>query len=270
MDFTPSPSPAAPARSKSEPDLFFPSSDSEDDRDIIDDIKPTTLAEKRIPSPTQFDACNAPLKPSRSRSPPTNTNGHAKGHKSVKSQDSDIVSIEIPTSSSTNGAGPSRPLKRPSPPSRASSFQVPSAFSGGYLGEFVCEGWSLSKGKGYCTPGSKIVFERPKPKAVQEEKKFFSNTKGEKAGPAKLVGGKVVNARPKQVTLGAMMAKKAAPPPPAKKGGKSTVDSIIRFRNDRGFEVGRLSVTEASFLVHLLDTDVSECCPFCARTQAYT
>jgi DNA repair protein RAD5 len=73
-----------------------------------------------------------------------------------------------------------------------------------------------------------------------------------------LVGGKVVNARPKQVTLGAMMAKKAAPPPPAKKGGKSTVDSIIRFRNDRGFEVGRLSVTEASFLVHLLDTDISE------------
>jgi DNA repair protein RAD5 len=91
---------------------------------------------------------------------------------------------------------------------------------------------------------------------MQEERKALA--KGEKAGPAKLVGGKVVNGRPKQVTLGAMMAKKAAPPPTKKAVGKSPVDSIIRFRNDRGFEVGRLSVSEAGFLVHLLDTDISE------------
>jgi DNA repair protein RAD5 len=245
MQFTPSPSPAAPTRQKSEPDLFFPSSDSEDDRDDIMDIKPTTVAEKRIPSPALR---------SRSRTPPSN--GHLKGHKSIKSQDSDIIPIDQPSSSSanTNGAGPSRPLKRPSPGSRTSSFQVPSSFTGGYLGEFVCEGWSLSKGKGYCTPGSKIVFERPKAKAaVSQEKGSFGK------GPAKLVGGKVVNGKTKQVTLGSMMAKKAAPAPPAKKAGaKPTVDSVIRFRNDRGFEVGRLSVTEATFLVHLLDTDISK------------
>jgi DNA repair protein RAD5 len=36
------------------------------------------------------------------------------------------------------------------------------------------------------------------------------------------------------------------------------VDQIIRFRNDRGFEVGRLSVSEAGFLVHLLDTGISQ------------
>jgi DNA repair protein RAD5 len=236
MQFTPSPSPAAPTRQKSEPDLFFPSSDSEDDRDDIMDIKPTTVAEKRIPSPALR---------SRSRTPPTN--GHIKGHKSIKSQDSDIVPIDQPSSSNTNtnGAGPSRPLKRPSPGSRSSSFQVPSSFTGGYLGEFV---------KGYCTPGSKIVFERPKAKAaVSQEKGSFGK------GPAKLVGGKVVNGKTKQITLGSMMAKKAAPAPPAKKAGaKPTVDSVIRFRNDRGFEVGRLSVTEASFLVHLLDTDISK------------
>jgi DNA repair protein RAD5 len=206
------------------------------------DIKPSTVAEKRIPSP----ALRA------SRSPPA-----VKGHKSIKSQDSDIVPLDQPEPFSTNGAGPSRPLKRPSPESRSSSFQVPSSFTGGYLGEFVCEGWSLSKGKGYCTPGSKIVFERPKTKAaVAQEKGLFGK------GPAKLVGGKVVNAKTKQVTLGSMMAKKAAPPAaPPKKGGKPTVDSVIRFRNERGFEVGRLSVTEASFLVHLLDTDISKLPP---------
>lgn len=67
----------------------------------------------------------------------------------------------------------------------------------------------------------------------------------------------MVNGKAKQTTLGAMMAKKASPAPTTKKpGAKPTVDSIIRFRNDRGFEVGRLSVTEAGFLVHLLDTDI--------------
>jgi DNA repair protein RAD5 len=161
---------------------------------------------------------------------------------------------------SSNGAGPSRSLKRPSPPSRASSFQVPAAFTGGYLGEFVCEGWSLSKGKGYCTPGSKIVFERPKVAKAPAQEDVKPAGKVEKAGPGKLVGGKMVhaNGKSKQITLGAMMAKKAPAAPTKKAGGKNTVDSIIRFRNDRGFEVGRLSVTEAGFLVHLLDTDISE------------
>jgi DNA repair protein RAD5 len=182
----------------------------------------------------------------------------------MKSQDSDIVPLDVPSStlaaSSSNGAGPSRHLKRPSPPSRASSYHVPAAFTGGYLGEFVCEGWSLSKGKGYCTPGSKIVFERPKPAKTATQDDSKPAGKMEKAGPGKLVGGKMVHSgKAKQVTLGAMMAKKAAPTPAKKAGGtKNTVDSIIRFRNDRGFEVGRLSVTEAGFLVHLLDTDISE------------
>lgn len=258
MQFSPSPSPApAITRQKSEPDLFFPSSDSEEDRD---DIKPSTEAEHRLPSPflSKVPKSSAPI--SRSRTPlfeeiESNGHGHERGHKSMKSQDSDIVPIEQPPSS-TSVAGPSRSLKRPSPPSRVSSFQVPDSFSGGYLGEFVCEGWSLSKGKGYCTPGSKIVFERPKA-AKTATNDVKPAAKGEKMGPGKLVGGKMVNnPKGKQMTLGAMMAKKATPPPTKKPGAKSTVDSIIRFRNDRGFEVGRLSVTEASFLVHLLDTDI--------------
>lgn len=262
---TPSPSPSpAISRQKSEPDLFFPSSDSEDEADQVN-YKPSTEAEHRLPSPSNSKQLNGSASGSRSRTPLftdagelgslANGNGNARGHKSMRSQDSDIIPVDPPPSSSTNGAGPSRSLKRPSPPSRASSFQVPDSFSGGYLGEFVCEGWSLSKGKGYCTPGSKIVFERPKAKAAPAESKTIVG-KGEKVAPGKLVGGKMVNAKGKQMTLGAMMAKKAPPAPTKKPGAKPTVDSVIRFRNDRGFEVGRLSVTEAGFLVHLLDTDI--------------
>jgi hypothetical protein len=72
----------------------------------------------------------------------------------------------------------------------------------------------LSKGKGYCSNGSRIEFERPKPAKVTNDQSPFEKSK-EKLGPTKLVGGKVVTAKGKpgggkQVTLGAMMAKKAA------------------------------------------------------------
>jgi DNA repair protein RAD5 len=231
MQFSPSPSPSpAIARQKSEPDLFFPSSDSEDDRD---EVKPSTEAEHRLPSPSSSKVLNGSAPGSRSRTPlfdDGESNGHVKGHKSMRSQDSDIIPLDqAPSSASV--AGPSRSLKRPSPPSRAPSFQVPESFSGGYLGEFVCEGWSLSKGKGYCTPGSKIVFERPKAaKVVSNDVRPAG--KVERFGPGKLVGGKMVNnPKGKQMTLGAMMAKKATPPPTRKPGAKPTVDSIIRFRN---------------------------------------
>lgn len=263
MQTTPSPSPSpAISRQKSESDLFFPSSDSEEEPDR-DGLKPSTEAEHRMPSPSGSKAFNGSASGSRPRSPLfadsgetlVNGNHSGRGHKSTKSQDSDIIAVDPPPSSKTVEAGPSRSLKRPSPPSRASSFQVPEGFSGGYLGEFVCEGWSLSKGKGYCSPGSKIVFERPKAKSAPPEPKTTIG-KGEKVGPGKLVGGKMVNSKGKQMTLGSMMSKKPSPAPSKKSGTKPTVDSVIRFRNDRGFEVGRLSVTEASFLVHLLDTDI--------------
>jgi DNA repair protein RAD5 len=152
---------------------------------------------------------------------------------------------------------------------------------GGYLGEFVCEGWSLSKGKGYCSPGSKIFFERPKPaKVVEDDARALARSK-ETIGPARLVNGKIVHAKGKpvagkQMTLGSMgLGKRTATAvstgagrreisnadhvqPPKKGPAKPQVDQIIRFRNERGFEVGRLSVTQAGFLVHLLDTSISK------------
>ncbi|GMK59160.1 hypothetical protein CspeluHIS016_0701750 [Cutaneotrichosporon spelunceum] len=148
-------------------------------------------------------------------------------------------------------AGPSRSAKRPASQARST---VRPGFKRGYLGEFVCEGWSLSKGKGYCSPGSKLVFERPKAKAASAT---IGPDSSAKLGPARLVNGKVVHAKAKiggkQMTLGAMM-KKA----PTKKAVANKVDQVVRFRNERGFEVGRLSVAEAGFLVNLLDTGVIE------------
>ena len=199
------------------------------------------------------------------------------------SQDSDIAIIDAPTgtsrrsspplpasslliASSNSVAGPSR--KRPTPSRNASSStsvpraaRIPAGFTGGYLGEFVCEGWSLSKGKGYCSPGSKIVFERPKAKDSAAEEKRMAERHEKKAGPARLVNGKMVHAKGnkagKQMTIGSMLKKSSPAPSIGKKSEKKPVDQIIRFRNDRGFEVGRLSVSEAGFLVHLLDTDIS-------------
>jgi DNA repair protein RAD5 len=237
-----------------EEDLFFPASDEE--QDAVE----TTGATKAAEDPLFF--------------PP--------------SQDSDIAIIDAPSTSHgsspplglaassliapsiDNIAGPSR--KRPTPSRNASyassstsvprTTRIPPGFAGGYLGEFVCEGWSLSKGKGYCSPGARIVFERPKAKDTAAEERRMAERHEKKSGPARLVNGKMVHAKGakagKQMTIGSMLKKSSPAPSAGKKADKKPVDQIIRFRNERGFEVGRLSVNEAGFLVHLLDTDISE------------
>ncbi|EIW70729.1 hypothetical protein TREMEDRAFT_43337 [Tremella mesenterica DSM 1558] len=241
------PSPTSRPRTPgSEPDLFFPSSDSEDDIQF-DTSEPSS---RPVTHPTSSSV------PQHLSSFPSNrSNGN---HHLPSSQDSDIVIVDDPPLFPSSAAGPSS-LKRSSP-ARSPSSRIPSHFVRGYLGEFVCEGWSLSKGKGYCSPGSKVIFERPKPiKVGEDDSRALANNK-EKVGPARLVNGKVVHAKikpaaSKQITLGAMMKKPSMGT--NKKGPtKPVVDQIIRFRNERGFEIGRLSVTEAGFLVHLLDTGV--------------
>ncbi|OCF60506.1 DNA repair protein RAD5 [Kwoniella mangroviensis CBS 10435] len=237
---------------RSSPDLFFPVSDSEEEEDVI-------TASGALAGPSS-SAINPPSTATSSRA--NGQSGHNNRSKQSQevfgSQNSDDI-IALDDIKPSNGASPSK-FKRTfsaSPPIAGSSS--PNGFEQGYLGEFVCEGWSLSKGKGYCSPGSKVIFERPKPKAqVEESRNSIRDTKG----PARLVNGKVVGAKGKsiggkQVTLGSMMSKKTTPVPPKKSNTKPVVDSIIRFRNDRGF-VGRLSVQEAGFLTHLLDTGVIE------------
>lgn len=115
-----------------------------------------------------------------------------------------VTSSPLPPSSS---AGPSKPTKRSTSSSQTHSSVRP-GFTRGYLGEFVCEGWSLSKGKGYCSPGSRVIFERPK--AKKGDNPVGPDTSA-KLGPARLVNGKVVHAKAKiggkQMTLGAMIKK---------------------------------------------------------------
>jgi DNA repair protein RAD5 len=180
-----------------------------------------------------------------------------------ESDEDDILPVTAGPSRPSSGA-PSRPpastsqsklnlkaeKRKPVSSSQAektlSQSSVRPDFVRGYLGEFVCEGWSLSKGKGYCSPGSKIVFERPKPKTAHPPPTAGSS----KAGPAKLVNGKIVNAKKPiggtQMKLSAMIGKKPPPPvslpdtfcssrQPPKKPAKAKVDQIIRFRNERGF-----------------------------------
>ncbi|WWD17390.1 hypothetical protein CI109_101831 [Kwoniella shandongensis] len=243
---------------KSSPDLFFPVSDSEEENEA-----PVVRSSATIAGPS-----SSSVKKENGSSSTFVSNGildmDAKDEPQLffGSQNSDdIVPLDIKPPPPPSSAGPSSTRKRlmsQSPPS-----SIPQNFEAGYLGEFVCEGWSLSKGKGYCQPGSKVVFERPKPqKVITEEDARAAARSKEKAGPARLVNGKVVGAKAKpiagkQMTLGSMMGKKGAATPARKPPGKPVVDQIIRFRNERGF-VGRLSVQEAGFLTHLLDTGVIE------------
>ncbi len=193
---------------KSEPDLFFPASDSEEEDDVIpiDQPSSTTLA-----GPS---SCSTAIKGDGSHSSlAKNGSNHSNGDSKplIGSQGSDIIPLDsTPSLTIPSQAGPST-HKRPSP-AHSPSTTIPSSFASGYLGEFVCEGWSLSKGKGYCLPGSKVIFERPKPAKGAEDNTRSIN----KVGPARLVNGKVVNAKGKvgangkQVKLGALGVGKKA------------------------------------------------------------
>ncbi|BEI81856.1 hypothetical protein CcaverHIS002_0210160 [Cutaneotrichosporon cavernicola] len=238
--------------SPSKRNLFFPASDSESEGEVeVVDAPQSDAPSARkealfIPDDDDDDIVATGSAPARSSPGPSS---------SRPASSSRLPSSAMqPSSPLPPSAGPSRRTKRPASQEQST---VRPGFVRGYLGEFVCEGWSLSKGKGYCSPGSKIVFERPKAKAASTTVGPDSSAK---LGPARLVNGKVVHAKAKiggkQMTLGAMMKK--APPPNTKKAAAKKIDQVVRFRNERGFEVGRLSVAEAGFLVNLLDTGVIE------------
>lgn len=203
---SPSPSPAPMSRPTSEPDLFFPSSDSEGEEEIKPVFQKSTNGSQKVD--VRSETGSSPVLGSK------DTNGHAASASSLFNEvDQDIIAID---EKPIIQAGPSSSSSRKRPSlSRSPSKSIPPDFRGGYLGEFVCEGWSLSKGKGYCVPGSKIVFERPKAPKVLDDGGISALARSkEKIGPAKLINGKIVHAKGKavtgkQMTLGAMgMGKK--------------------------------------------------------------
>lgn len=171
----------------SKSDLFFPAESDEEEEEF------------------QF----VPAGPSSQSSPRKTSRSSSAKESLFIPEDDDVVAVGGSTSSPQPSGSKRKEMEPASSPPESG---IRPGFTRGYLGEFVCEGWSLSKGKGYCSPGSKIVFERPNQK--QNAKK---NDDGhQKIGPARLVNGKMVQAKSKiggkQMSLKSMMAKK---PPPA-------------------------------------------------------
>jgi len=209
--------------SKSEPDLFFPVSDDEEGDEPEPVTTATVASDARQPLPLISSWGESETKPHHDKSDASAP--------LLGSQNSDIIPLSPPRSDLHDPSRVAGPSRKRSSASRSPSPQVPASFTGGYLGEFVCEGWSLSKGRGYCVSGSKVIFERPKPAKAQaaDEAKVIARSK-EKVGPAKLVNGKVVNAKAKpgggkQVTLGALGV--------GKKGAMSAVDMPFSWRESQ-------------------------------------
>lgn len=179
----------------------------------------------------------------------------------------------------------SSPSQRLGGPAGAGAW--PTGPDAGFIGSYYCTGWSLAKGRGYCTVGSAIVIEREvSPAERAREKKAKQKAEQEQAA-AKMAKekGKVSTTRFGR-SSGAMMAQQKLGFGPAssaakangKKGsmtnGASGGDgssvrkagtaaaaqspTIVRFNNARGFEVGRLPTSDGAFLAPLLEAGLVE------------
>lgn len=205
-------------RTKSSPGLFFPATDSEDEEQ---DDAPLTTAQptQSTSSKPSFNIASSSRLQGESATKASTAISEASSSANAQNDSDDDFSIvgHNPASSHPQrpSAGPQRKRSlqqahsnncgsssSPAPPASV----IPADFRKGFLGEFVCEGWSLSKGRGYCSPGTKIVIKRPKNKSGDVDTPK-SGRNG--SGPVRLVNGKVVGGiKSKQMTLGSMMAKK--------------------------------------------------------------
>ena len=177
--------------------------------------------------------------------------------------DDDIVILSTPEKPKALISGPT---KRKASPGIVSATQIPARFADfekGYIGSFYCSGLSLNKGKGYITTGAKVVVERNKTQAEKDQEKADKERNKIKAGgktTTVIKNGKVIKGGGgpiKQATLsGFSSAKKGASSAASKPAKKA--DTVVRFNNARGFEVGRLPAGDASFISPLLDPGMIE------------
>lgn len=208
-------------RAKSSPGLFFPATDSEDEEQ---DDAPLTTAQptQSTSSKLSFNIASSSRPQDESATSATKAStAISETSSSAKAQNDSDDDFSIvghnPASSHPQrpSAGPQRKrslqqahshnCSSSSSPAPSASV-IPADFRKGFLGEFVCEGWSLSKGRGYCSPGTKIVIERPKNKSADVDTPKPGRND---SGPVRLVNGKVVGGiKSKQMTLGSVMAKK--------------------------------------------------------------
>ncbi|UZJ53098.1 hypothetical protein CBS101457_002418 [Exobasidium rhododendri] len=110
-----------------------------------------------------------------------------------------------------------------------------------FIGTFIIQAWSLSKGSNYVQQGDKVLIQRQKPKTAGQQA-AAKNGKG------------AANAGKKQTKLvfgnggGAAATTKKA---------KVKEDYVVRFSNTRGFEVGRITTDISAWMSKLMDHDIA-------------
>lgn len=178
-----------------------------------------------------------------------------KKEEGVKKEDEDVVMLSSPDVKRIGKPATSKPTQKPTrEPTKAKSKARLPTFERGLIGTCYCSAWSLTKGKGYCTPGSTIVIERPKTREEREAERAAktSSLGAGKAGTTVIKNGKIV----KSTTAAAKSSKTPTTGKAQATSANNPNDTIIRFANARGFEIGRLPTALAKHLAPLLAADL--------------
>jgi DNA repair protein RAD5 len=252
--------------------LFLQDSSDEDDEQTQESAAPNGQNKSSADVPIAIGSAikNSDVSSTKSNQLPTRQRKREFARVETLSDDSDddIVMLSSP------GAG-SKPIKlkrkaSPASASKATGSNNPisltpgaaklAAFERGYIGSFYCSGLSLNKGKGYISNGSKVLVVRNKTqeeKDLEKAQKEAARAKTSGNGKAMTVikNGKVITGGAVKQSILALGKKSGvgASSKPVKK-----VDTIIRFNNERGFEVGRLPAGDAAFISPLLDPGMIE------------
>lgn len=194
---------------------------------------------------------DAPSGTGRKRKRSQQGSGRVKEESAVKKEDEDVVMLSSPEVSRIAKPSTTQKPTRETKPKTKARLQT---FERGLIGTCYCSAWSLTKGKGYCSPGSKIVIERPKTKEEKEAERLAKSVKSVgtgKAGTTVIKNGKIVKKATSTIKPEKPINGKAAATSANNPG-----DTIIRFSNARGFEIGRLPTAIAKHLAPLLAADL--------------
>jgi len=232
-------------------------------RDSSDEDEPKAQPIKALPKDNDFPTIARPQNQTAPNSQRRVKRDFARVDTFTDDSDDDIVILSTPEKPK---ASTSRPTKRKASPETAPATQIPARFADfekGYIGSFYCSGLSLNKGKGYIATGAKVVVERNKTQAEKDQEKAYKDRNKIKAGGKSttvIKNGKVIKGGGgpvKQATLSGFSSAKKSTSSASSKTVKKA-DTIVRFNNARGFEVGRLPAGDASFISPLLDPGMIE------------
>jgi DNA repair protein RAD5 len=232
-------------------------------RDSSDEDEPNAEPTKAKPETEDCPAIEQPQHQTAPNSQRKAKRDFARVDTFTDDSDDDIVILSTPEKPKSLI---SRPTKRKASPGTVPATQIPAKFvdfEKGYIGSFYCSGLSLNKGKGYITTGAKVVVERNKTQAEKDQEKADKERNKVKAGGKSttvIKNGKVIKGGGgpvKQATLSGFSSAKKGTSSTASKPAKKA-DTVVRFNNARGFEVGRLPAGDASFISPLLDPGMIE------------